>query len=167
MQIDAVRIEGGSLILETNDPAARRLAFNFKPGNYELIRQKKKRSLDANAMLWKVCTDIAEAVGVSKEDVYRRNIREVGVYTPLPIKADAVAVFERVWAGHGVGWFSDVVDDSKIPGYKLVFAYHGSSVYDTSQMSRLIDNVIQDAKAVGVEVISDREKTLLLEDWGK
>lgn len=59
----------------------------------------------------------------------------------------------------------DVVDDSKIPGYKLVFAYEGSSQYDTLQMSRFIDHLIQDAEALGIDTLSDREKSLLLEDW--
>lgn len=46
-------------------------------------------------------------------------------------------------------------------------SYHGSSVYDTKQMSRLIDNLIQDAKAVGLETMSERERSLLLTEWGK
>lgn len=166
MRIEEMRIEGNSLILITNDPAARRTAYNFKPGEYELKRVRKKRSLNANAYCWALASQIAEAVGITKEDVYRRNIRDVGEYTPLPVKADAVDEFQRIWKGHGVGWFADVIDDSKIKGYKLLFAYHGSSTYDTAQMSRLIDSLIQDAKAVGIETLSDREKSLLLEEWG-
>lgn len=165
MQIEAVRIAGDELILKTKDPSARRIAYDFKPGEYDLVKAKKKRSLDANAYCWTICTEIAKAVGVSKEDVYRRNIREVGEYTPLPIKAEAVDEFKRIWAHRGIGWFVDVVDDSKMPGFKKVFAYHGSSCYDTSQMARLIDSLIQDARAVGVEIISERERSLLLDAW--
>lgn len=165
MRIEAVRIEGGALVLETKDPAARRLAYNFKPGEYELQRVRKKRSLDANNYCWALASEIAKVVGITKEDVYRRNIKDVGEYTPLPIKADAVEEFQRIWKGHGTGWFAEIVDDSKIPGYKLVFAYHGSSTYDTAQMSRLIESLIQDAQAVGIETLSEREKSLLLEDW--
>lgn len=165
MRIEAVRIAGDELILTTRDAAARRLAYDFKPGEYELKRTRKKRSLDANAYCWELCTQIANAVNIAKEDVYRRNIREVGEYTPLPIKAEAVEDFKRIWSGKGVGWFVDVIDDSKIDGYKLIFAYHGSSTYDTAQMSRLIDSLIQDAKAVGIETLSEREKSLLLGAW--
>lgn len=165
MNISAVRYIGGQLILDTTDPDARKLAYNFKPGEYQLVKAKKPRSLDANAYCWVLCTKIAEAVGTTKEEVYRDNIKNIGEYTPLPIKAEAVDEFKRIWAGHGIGWFAEVVDDSKLPGYKLCFAYQGSSVYDTAQMCRLIDSIIQDAKAVGVDVISDREKSLLLEAW--
>lgn len=123
----------------------------------EIKRWHKKRSSDANRMLWGICDKIAQATGLTKEDVYRRNIREVGVYTPLPIREDAVDTFKAIWSEHGVGWFCDVVDNSKLPGYKLVFAYQGSSTYDSKQMSRLIDAVVQDAQAVGVETITPED----------
>lgn len=167
MKIDSAKYQGGQLIFSTMDAEARKLAYNFRPGEYQLVRAKKPRSLDANAMCWRLCTEIAKAVGTTKEEVYRRNIRDVGEYTPLPIKAEAVDDFRRVWSGHGVGWFVEVVDDSKLPGYKLCFAYHGSSVYTVDQMSRLIDALMQDAEAVGIDTLSEREKSLLLEAWNE
>lgn len=136
-----------------------------KPVDVEVKRWRKRRSLDANAMMWSICSKISEVTGVSKEDVYRRNIREVGEYTSLSIKTDAIDNFSAIWAGHGIGWFVDIVDDSELEGYKLVFAYHGSSCYDTKCMSRLIDCIIQDAKSVGVDVISEQERSLMLSAW--
>lgn len=165
MRIDGIRIEGDEVILKTNDPEARRIAYNFKPGEYELKRIRKKRSLNANAYCWDLCNKIGQAVRMPKEDIYRRNIREVGSYTPMPIKEEAIPEFSRIWQGHGVGWFVDVIDNSKIKGYKLIFAYHGSSLYDTAEMSRLIDSLIQDAQSIGIETLSEREKSLLLEEW--
>lgn len=165
MRIEAARMAGNELIFTTKDAEARRLAYDFKPGEYELRKITKKRSIDANNFCWNLASQIAEVVRLPKETIYRRNIREVGVYTPLPIKAEAVGEFRRIWEHRGIGWFVDVVDDSKIPGYKLCFAYHGSSVYDTAQMSRLIDSLIQDAESVGIVCISEREKSLLLDRW--
>ena len=166
MKISAARYEGGKLILETMDADARKLVYNFKPGDYQLVKAKKPRSLDANALAWKLCTEIANAVGVTKEEVYRDAIKGVGEYTPLPIREDAVDEFKRIWAGHGVGWFAEVVDNSKLAGFKLCFAYQGSSVYTVEQMSRLIDALMQDAEALGIDTMSEREKSLLLEAWG-
>lgn len=167
MQITQARYESGSLILSTTDQAARRLVYNFKPGDYELTKSTKKRSLDANRLCWKLCTDIADAIGISKEEVYRRSIKDGGEYTPLPIKADAVDEFCKIWSGHGVGWFAEVVDDGKIDGYKLLFAYHGSSTYSTKAMSQLIDRLMQDATALGIETLSEREISLIVETWGE
>ena len=44
-------------------------------------------------------------------------------------------------------------------------AYYGSSDFDRREMSRLIDNIIQDCKAVGVETLPPDKLALLKEDW--
>jgi len=165
MQITAARYERGRLILSSLDTEAMRIPYDFKPGEYTLSKTKKKRSLDANSYLWVLCTKIADVVRISKEEVYRRNIREGGEYTPMPIRAEAVEEFSRIWAGHGTGWFTEVADSSKIPGYKLVFAYHGSSVYDTRAMSLLLDRIIDDAKSVGVETLTPIELERMKSEW--
>lgn len=126
---------------------------------------RKSRSLDANALCWKMCSQIASKTGINKEDVYRNAIVDGNEYTPLPIKEEAVEEFQRIWSSNGIGWFAVDVDASKLEGYRLMFAYAGSSTYSTKAMSALIDRLIQDAKAVGADVISEREKTLLLDDW--
>lgn len=169
MKIKGFDIKGNDLILHTNHNDALRFAIKndpFKEGEYEIKRTRKKRSLDSNAYMWVLCTEIANAVGVSKEDVYKRNIREGGEYTPLPIKKEAVGTFSRIWASHGIGWFCDVVDNCKTPGYKLVFAYHGSSEYDSKQMSRLIDRVKADAESVGVETLPPEQIESMIKEWG-
>lgn len=166
MLIQSARISGNELILTLPNPLeAARQVHKFKAGNYDIVKHREKRSLDANAMMWVFCEKIAERVGSTKEDVYREQIREVGSYYPLPIKQEAVDRFTSDWKRNGIGWFVDVVDDSKIPGYKLCFAYIGSSQYDKQQMSRLIDNVLQDAESIGIDTISDKERGLLLDAW--
>lgn len=170
MNIKGFEIAGNNLVLHTTHEDAVQFAQQndpFKPGEFEITRQRKKRSLEANAYMWALCSEIADAVGCTKEEVYRRNIREGGEYTPLPIKAIAVEEFSRIWESHGVGWFCDVIDDSKIPGYKLVFAYHGSSRYDTRQMSRLIDRVKADAEAVGIVPLPPEQIAAMMEDWSE
>lgn len=163
MRIDAAKYEGGSLVLSTRDPAAKRFVFVFKPGEYEIEKARKKRSLDANAMCWAICEQIARAAGVTKEDVYRKAIKDVGEYVDMVMPAEAVESFGRAWRSKGVGWVTELVDDA--PGGKLVRAYYGSSLYDTAAMSRLIDWLLQEAKELDIEVISERERSLLLANW--
>lgn len=157
---------GDWLCVQTNK--ARQVLDALKEGqvyDVEIKEHREKRSLDANNMCWKICTDIADAIGTTKNEVYRKAIKEVGVYTPLPIKEEAVKTFQKNWEERGAGWILEVVDDSKIPGYKLCFAYFGSSTYTTKEMSRLIDNLIYEAKCLGLDEMSDRERSLLLESW--
>lgn len=167
LNIKGFRINGNDLILQTSHAEALQFAMQndpFKPGEFDIVRRRKRRSLEANAYMWALCSEIADAAGCTKDEVYRRNIREGGEYTPLSIKTETVEEFSRIWASHGIGWFCDVIDDSEIQGHKLVFAYHGSSSYDTKQMSRLIDRVKADAESVGIVIDTVTSNNNIVED---
>lgn len=69
--------------------------------------------------------------------------------------------------GHTAGAKNTEVVDSTLDGCKKVFAYYGSSTYDTKEMSRLIDSVIQDCAALQIETIPPSELDMLLKEWGK
>lgn len=134
----------------------------------EIKRHRERRSLDANRFVWALCTDIGNAMTppIAKEDVYRAAIRDVGEYYPLPIKDERVEAFQSIWAKNGIGWFADKTDKSKTPGYTLVFAYYGTSTYDTAQMSRVIDYLIADCENMGLSIpLSKAEQERLLKEW--
>lgn len=138
------------------------------PVAVEIKKATKKRSKTSNSFLWALCNDIGNALSppLPKEEVYRKAIRDVGEYEPLPIKAEAVETFQNRWKDKGVGWFAEVVDDSKLPGYKLVFAYYGSSTYDTVRMHKLIDYVLDEAEQMNLKIPVGKEKEELFHEWG-
>ncbi len=134
-------------------------------------KKKKKRSLDANDYCWVLCTKISELlqnskIYITKEEVYRKHIRLVGVYEPLALREDAVDRFVDAWGKRGTGWLTEVVDSS-LDGCKKVFAYYGSSTYDTKEMGRLIESIMQDCIALGIETMPPAELDSLLKQWGK
>lgn len=133
----------------------------------EIKKHNPKRSKTANDFCWAMCTDIGKAMQppIPKEEVYRKAIREVGEYEPLPIREDAVKTFQNRWSAKGTGWFAEVIDDSKLPGYKLVFAYYGSSTYDTASMSRLIDYLVDDARQMGLPIPAKKEQEEMIKAW--
>lgn len=136
-------------------------------------KHREKRSLDANRYAWLLIGKLTEKLAdlmrggkpPTKEQIYRSHIRDVGVYEALPIRADAVERFKAVWESRGTGWLVEVVDDSKLEGYKRVHAYYGSSTYDTREMSRLINNLVQDCKDLGIETLPPDELERLLKEW--
>ena len=132
---------------------------------FDIKKVTKPRSKDANAFMWSLCAEIGKAINAPKEEVYRKAIREVGEYEPLPIRDDAVDTFCSRWASKGTGWFAEVIDDSKLPGYKLVFAYYGSSTYDTTAMSRLIDWLVDNAKQMDLPIPASKEQEEMLKAW--
>lgn len=164
MRIDNARYEGGELILTTSDIEARRLVYQFQPGDYELRHARKRRSLDANAYAWVLIDKIAAALSVPKTEVYRHSVREIGgVSTIVSIKSEAFPALERSWTSQGLGWQAiPMQDDGE---YMTVTLVYGSSAYDTQQMSRLIDQLIQDAKALGIETLPPDKLAALMQAW--
>ena len=110
---------------------------------------------------------LAAATGVPKTDVYRNAVRDVGGNSEIVcIKAEAAPTLRKIWESRGLGWQTED-DISKLPGCVNVILYYGSSTFDTRQMSRMIDNLIQDAKAVGIETMAPDKLAALLGEWEK
>ena len=167
---DLLRLQGGEWLVSfttRDDPGTLFDDLQGQAVRVEIKKAAKHRSKDANALCWGTCKDIGDAMKppIPKEEVYRRAIREVGEYEPLPIKNEAVDTFIQRWATKGVGWFAEVIDDSKLTGYKLVFAYYGSSTYDTAAMSRLIDYLVDEAEQIGIVIPLGKEKEEALNAW--
>lgn len=51
----------------------------------KLDKVRKKRSLNANGYMWELCEQIAGKLGITKEDVYRQAIKDVGVFQTVEI----------------------------------------------------------------------------------
>lgn len=167
---DSARVTpDGELCLKVeNLPAARQFVLSMKQRTYtcEVKEQHKKRSLDANAYFWVLADKLAEATRISKEDIYRHAIREIGGNsTTVCVRDMAAEKLCQAWEKNGLGWLADTFP-SKLPGCVNVTLYYGSSTYDTKQMSRLIDNIVQDCQAVGIETLTPDKLALLVEDWG-
>lgn len=161
MQLTAVRISGDELCLKSPDLGEiRRFAYRFKEGNYEIERKRKKRSVDANALCWKLCTEIANVLRTSKESIYVDMLKQYG-------QSD-------IWAGGPTARpekhfkYYDFFGKRIINGKEVNFytVYYGSSEYDTREMSILLDGIIDEAKTLDIDIISEREKSLLLQEWG-
>lgn len=125
---------------------------------------REKRSLEANSYLWKLCDLVADAIRSTKTEVYRQAIREVGVWHDMAVTEEDADEVRRVWESFGIGYFIDEFD-SKLKGCKRLRFYHGSSLYDTKQMSRLIDYIIDEAKDLGIEVRSPDEIERMMKLW--
>lgn len=144
-------------------------------GEYTLTveKRKKKRSLNANAYLWEMCNQLAielskEGEIYTKEDIYRKAIKESGIYKDFPnLSPKDADTLRHAWEMLGVGWITEQVDYMPDGENVIIRCYYGSSQYNTKQMSRIINHIVEDCNAVGIETMSDRERSLLIEQWGK
>jgi hypothetical protein len=116
----------------------------------KIDKHRNKRSKDANSLLWAICREIGAVLHIPDREVYRKAIKDVGVYHQVPIPDERVDALRRHWEGQGIGWILEIEDKSKIPGYQRVRLYFGSSTYDSKEMSALLDYLIDDAEQMGL-----------------
>lgn len=159
---------GDSIIVNMSIPSSYANAIQsfidgFNAANdYELKRVKQKRSLSANGYAWVLMDKIAAALKITKEEVYRKAINDVGVFTEIKVKdADAARRFKQIWQANGLGWLTKTVNDT------TVYAYYGSSTYDTAEMARLIDYIVDEAKRLHIETLPPERLEIMKTEWGK
>lgn len=137
-----------------------------KTKKYEVKEYKEKRSLDANAYAWVLLGKLQDKLHIPKEEIYRDAIKNIGSYEVIPIKNEAVEKFRQAWSKKGLGWITETTK-SKLDGYTNVLAYYGSSIYDTKEMTRFIEQIIQECEQLDIETKSKAEIDSLLESWDK
>lgn len=148
-------------------PQAVKLAEAMQEGAFDvkIQRHRQKRSLSANAYFWVLLDKLAAATGGKKEDIYREAVRNIGGNAELVcVRQKAAKKLRESWSRNGLGWITETMD-SKLPGCVNVLLYYGSSTYDTQQMSRLIDLLVQDCRALGIETLPEERLTAMLEAW--
>lgn len=162
--------EGVWLMLRVPTTAkAQSICEQYENGKYvaELKEYRKKRSMNANNYFWKLADQIAEKLGREKEELYLEYVKRVGPFKDFTLSEDEAKTFRVAWSMLGTGWPTEQVDYSPSGREVIVRAYYGSSQYNTRQMSRLIDMAVEDAKDLGIEVLTPLELERMKEEWGK
>lgn len=136
----------------------------------EIKKKSKSRSMNANAYCWVICQKIAEelskTVYTSKEDVYRKAIKDCSHFSYVPVREDAIERYIQIWQGHGLGWLAeDAGECQSLKGYHNIMCYHGSSVYTTAEMQRLIDCLVDECNQLGIKLDDSDYIQSLVREW--
>ena len=158
-----------SLLLDTKQLDIVEELKNEDKLNIELKKYRKHRSLDANAYFWKLLTELCELAEIDTVEEYKRRIKELGIFRQFKIEKDNIKTFEKMWTAQGIAWFCEIADTTYIGNaeFKIINAYYGSSSFNSKQMARLIDGVVQDCKSYGIETKPQQEIDSLLKEWDK
>lgn len=113
-----------TILLDVNDKEVVEELKNDEKLNISLKKYRKHRSLDSNAYMWTIAEKIAKKLGITKIEVYRNAIKEVGQCEVLPIKDEAVETFISAWEHNGQGWLCEIIGKSKLKGYTNITAYY-------------------------------------------
>ena len=130
----------------------------------EVKEYRQKRSLSQNAYMWVLLNEIAKVLDSTKEKIYKELVKDYGVFEVLPLKNEAVKRFTHNWTKNGLGWFTEILGESKITGYTNLIAYYGSSTYDTKDMARLLNAVVEECQELEIPTMTMEEILLLKND---
>ena len=134
----------------------------------DIKKASKHRSLSANNFAWVLIDQIAEVTGKTVTEVYQNAIREIGgISDYYGMKEQAYESFCEIWTKGHLGRQVEIIPGSAKPGWINVRAWKGSSDFDSAQMARLIDSLIQDAENLGIPTIADEEIERMVNRWGK
>lgn len=134
----------------------------------EIKKASYKRSLTANAYAWVIIGEIAAKQRKKISEVYREELKDVpNISEFAEIDTDAIPTFAKIWEDGHIGRQIEVIAESETPGKSIINIYYGSSDFDSAQMSRFIGNLIQDAEALGIPTISEKEAEKMLGYWKK
>ena len=121
----------------------------------EVYTKKKKRSKNANAYFWELLQQLCEEMNIDVIEEYKKRVKELGIFKQWEIDTKNVPTFEKLWCDRGIAWFTEKVEE--LDNKTILNAYYGSSSYNSKQMSRLIDNLVQDCRSVGIKTLEDIE----------
>ena len=130
---------------------------------FEIKEYKKKRSLNANSYCWVLLQKLADKLNTTKEELYRKYIKEKGIFRTITIDNQAVNTFIHLWEEKGLGWICEVL--SKNDTTTDLIAYYGTSSYNTSQMAHYVDYIVEECKLQGIETMTQEELDSLKENW--
>lgn len=129
----------------------------------------KKRSIDANAYYWKLCTEIARKRGISKTEQHNRLLAEYGTENIVngalewSVKAKDFDWTKSEDAHYRFsGYHLHTKDGAELPIYWVI---RGSHTYDSKEMSQLIQGAVDEAKEHGIETMTPDEIARMTAAW--
>ena len=123
--------------------------------NEEIEVKRKKRSKNSNSYFWELLQQLCLEMNLDVIQEYKKRVKELGIFKQWELDTINVPTFEKIWQDRGIAWFTEKVEE--IGNKTIINAYYGSSSYNSKQMSKLIDNLVQDCKEVGIQTLDDKD----------
>lgn len=127
----------------------------------EAKKYRKKRSLDANGLMWACLGEMANKLRADKWDAYLMMLKRYGQYTYICVKPSVVEAVKKMWRE------SEVIGTTVVNGKKAVqmLCYFGSSTYDTQEFSVLLDGIVYEMQELGLQPPLSEDMKRALELW--
>ena len=127
----------------------------------KIDKHRNKRSLDANNYAWHLINEIANALRMSKEEVYLRMLKDYGQREYVSMLANVnPSRISKYYEEQGTFKHNNNT-------FKSYMFYIGTSQYDSREMSVFIDGLVQEARQLGIETLEDLEIQELIKEMEK
>lgn len=134
------------------------------PLDIDIRKHSKKRSLNANAYAWVLMTNLASRLNTTKEEIYEQMLEQCGIFDSANGEYIVVMLKDGIPKEALPGHWMDGGSNGRFTTY---IKLKGSSEYDSSEMSILLDRIIQGCKEVGIETLTPDEIERMVQVWKK
>ena len=148
---------------ETPEPPEFTDELMLKQLSVDVKEYRRKRSLDANAYCWVLCTKLAQALNTSKDEVYEEMIQRYSVLDSDEEGYITVTLLDRIPVSKLGGHWKIVKHEGKFISY---IRLKGSSEMDSKEMATLIDGIVSECKEMGIETATPNEIERMVQQWG-
>lgn len=157
------------IILNTNNVEAIEQLQRYDKLDIEIKKHRNKRGNDANRYFWKLLTEYCEEKEIDSIEEYKERVKRLGIFRVSRVETKDVETYKKSWEHWGTAWFCEIYDTEYLGNveFKILHLYYGSSSFNTKQMSRLINDLVEDCIDVGIETKPQAEINSLLESWEK
>ena len=141
----------------------------------KVTQYRKHRSLDANAYYWTILSKLAAKLRVSKPYLHNIMLRKYGqeelfsgkiAYTMLPDTDETSEKIAEMQEAHFAPT-SNVIPGKDGINYRSYKLLRGSHSYNSKEMSELINGLVDDAQAAGIETLTPAEIERMMAAYGK
>lgn len=147
-----------------------------KDGEFEIKPYKekpKKRSLDANAYYWVLLDQLADVLGLARDDLHKEMLHDFGTWEYNADGSPKWVILPKNEPLPKDGYFYDMGADVSVKGEnsgdEMGHAYiiiRGSHTYNPKEMSRLINGLVQECRQQGIETMTPAEIEEMCRDLG-
>lgn len=118
---------------------------------FEIKEKKKQRTLTQNSYAWELITQLANALKLSKEDLYLKMLEDYGQSSLISVKDDIdISGFVKYYKEVGRSTLNGTE-------FKHIRIYKGSSQFDTYEMGIFIDGIIHECESVGIPTLTKEQ----------
>lgn len=122
---------------------------------YELYIHRKKRTLNQNSYYWQLLGKVARLLGKTNTELHNEMIADYGFVDSdigYLILKDSIDWRQIPFLHLKPTTRTKVMDNGVL--CRAYYVMRGSSTYNTTEMSRLLDGMIQEAHAQGIETMT-------------